>query len=551
MLKSLIISNYALIDKVEIKFEKGLSVITGETGAGKSVLLGALSLILGQRSDINALLDKTTKCVVEGEFYIADYGLVDLFNANDVDYETTTIIRRELLPSGKSRAFVNDTPVNLGFLKSMSDRLIDVHSQHQNLLLSEDSFHLSVVDVVADNGSIREEYKSTFHVYKTLKSQINALIEQNDKQKADLDYMQFQYDQLESAQLKAGELVELELNLERLSHAEDIKTGLSDVISIMEGEPAPLIDALGEALHKIQKISSYLEDGEQLAQRLESAYIDLKDLNDDVSVRAESVEFDPQAIQKVQQRLDLIYNLQQKHRLESVEALIALRDELAAKIEKINLFDEQLDKLKLKMQRAESDLSKIARRLTKSRQEVFYKVKTEIENPLKELGMPHANFVIEHKKQETYSANGCDRVEFLFAANKNGTPSLIHKVASGGEMSRVMLSIKSLLSSAKGLPTIIFDEIDTGVSGEVADKMGRIMVNMGRRIQVISITHLPQITVKGGHHYKVFKTDNDHQTISQIKKLNHEERIVEVAKMLSGSEMSEAALVNARTLLSN
>jgi len=551
MLKSLVISNYALIDKVEIKFEKGLSVITGETGAGKSVLLGALSLILGQRSDINALLDKTTKCVVEGEFYIADYGLVDLFNDHDVDYETSTIIRRELLPSGKSRAFVNDTPVNLGFLKSISDRLIDVHSQHQNLLLSDDDFHLSVVDVVANNSAIREKYKSNYAVYKSLKTQIKGVVEENDKQKADLDYMQFQYDQLESAQLKAGELSELELSLERLSHAEEIKTGLSEVIHIMEGEPAPLIDGLGEALQKIQKICNYLEDGEELVQRLESAYIDLKDLNDDISVRAEGVEFDPQAIQKVQARLDLIYNLQQKHKADSIEELIGLRDELGAKIEQVNLFDEELNKLKQKLEQAESELSKVATRLTKSRQDVFARVKSEIENPLKELGMPHANFVIEYKKQEAFRESGCDSVEFLFAANKNGTPSLIHKVASGGEMSRVMLSIKSLLSSAKGLPTIIFDEIDTGVSGEVADKMGRIMENMGKRIQVISITHLPQITVKGGHHYKVFKTDNDHQTISQIKKLDHEERIVEVAKMLSGAEMSEAALVNARSLLSN
>ncbi len=551
MLKSLTISNYALIDRAEIKFEKGLSVITGETGAGKSVLLGALSLILGQRSDVNALLDKATKCIVEGEFFIGEYGLEKLFAENDVDYEASTIIRRELLPSGKSRAFVNDTPVNLGFLKSISDRLIDVHSQHQNLLLSDDHFHLSVVDVVAQNAGIREEYKSAFQIYKSLKSKIAGLIDQNEKQKADLDYMQFQYDQLEAAQLKADELHELELTLERLSHAEDIKTGLSDVIRIMEGEPTPVIDSLREALQKIQKISGFLEEGDQLAQRLESAYIDLKDLNDDLSVRADSVEYDPQAIQQVQERLDMIYNLQKKHRLETVEELIVLRDELGAKIEQVNFFDEELEKQQAKLRQAESELSKIAMRLTKSRQDVFVKVKTEIESPLKELGMPHANFVIEYKKQATFGTYGCDSVEFLFAANKNGTPSLIHKVASGGEMSRVMLSIKSLLSTAKGLPTIIFDEIDTGVSGEVADKMGRIMESMGKRIQVISITHLPQITVKGGHHYKVFKTDTDHQTISQIKKLSHEERIVEVAKMLSGAEMSEAALVNARTLLSN
>lgn len=526
-------------------------MITGETGAGKSVLLGALSLILGQRSDLNALQDKAKKCIVEGEFNIAEYGLKELFEEKDVDFEENTIIRRELLPSGKSRAFVNDTPVNLGFLKSIGDRLIDVHSQHQNLLLSDDGFHLSVVDVVADNASIREQYTVKFKGYKALKARIKVLIDENDKQKADLDYMQFQFEQLDAANLKAGELVELEQELERLSHAEEIKTGLAEVVNILGEEPAPVLDALRDAYQKIQKIATYLEEGDGVAQRLESAYIDLKDLNDDISARAEEVEYDPQAIQQVQERLDLIYNLQQKHRLETVEELIVLRDELGAKIEQVNLFDEELNKLEKELELAEQDLKKVADQLTQSRQKVFAKVKSEIEMPLKELGMPHANFVIEHKKEADYTANGCDSVEFLFSANKNGVPSLIHKVASGGEMSRVMLSIKSLLSSAKGLPTIIFDEIDTGVSGEVADKMGQIMAKMGKKIQVISITHLPQITVKGAHHYKVYKTDNEHQTISQIQKLTHEERIVEVAKMLSGAEMSDAALENARTLLSN
>ncbi len=551
MLKSLSISNYALIDQVDINFDSGLTVITGETGAGKSVLLGALSLILGHRSDLNALLDRDRKCIVEGEFFVGNYGLQDVFIQYDVDYEDSTIIRREVLPSGKSRAFVNDTLVNLNFLKEIGNKLIDVHSQHQNLLLDDSGFQRMVIDSVANNKILREQYESVYKKYKSLLSKIEGLVEENNRQKDDLDYMQFQFKQLDEANLVDGELIELEQSLQELSHAEEIKTTLSDIDRVLSHEPNQIVEALYSALNNIQKISSYLHDGEELVKRIESSYIELKDLADDLGTRAEDMEYDPIAIQNVQERLDLIYGLQKKHHLESIAELVELKDDLQLKIDKINFFDDELKNLKVELAEMEKDLASKAKQLTKSRETVFTKVKSEIDGKLKALGMPHANFVIQSGVMDSYGPFGKDAIEFLFSGNKNGEPSSINKVASGGEMSRVMLSIKSLLSSAKGLPTIIFDEIDTGVSGEVADQMGVIMTEMANALQVVSITHLPQIAVKGDHHFKVFKTDNEEKTISQITKMSHEDRVVEIAKMLSGSKLSDAALENARTLLKN
>ncbi|MCT4586375.1 MAG: DNA repair protein RecN [Carboxylicivirga sp.] len=551
MLKSLSISNYALIDKVEVTFDGGLTVITGETGAGKSVLLGALSLILGQRSDTGALLNKEQKCVVEGEFYIGNYGLVKFFEESDVDYDDVTIIRRELLPSGKSRAFVNDTPVNLSFLKNISAQLIDVHSQHQNLLLDDNGFHMMVIDTMAGNKSLIEKYQKKYAAYRKLQKAIDEMIADNAKQKADLDYMQFQFEQLDNAKLQKGEQAELEQSLEQLSHAEEIKTNLVEVVNNLSQEPSPVLDVLSDSINKLEKISSYLPDGNELIKRIESARIDLKDLADDIETRAEDLDYNPEVIQQVQERINLIYDLQQKHRMDTVEELIALKEELQAKIDKVNFFDEELNSKKAELEVLKADLDKVCNKITSSRKNVFKPVKKSIEEKLQCLGIPHANFVIEHSQSEDFTKNGKDEVEFLFAGNKGGQPAPINKVASGGEISRVMLSIKSLLSSSKGLPTIIFDEIDTGVSGEVADQMGQIMEQMGTSMQVISITHLPQITVKGDHHFKVFKTDKADKTISNIRKLAHEDRVVEVAKMLSGSTLSDAAIENARALLNN
>ncbi|MCU4175016.1 DNA repair protein RecN [Carboxylicivirga sp. N1Y90] len=551
MLKSLSISNYALIDRIEINFDAGLTVITGETGAGKSVLLGALALILGQRSDLSALLDRDQKCVVEGEFSVEQYGLEATFKEHDVDYESLTIIRREILPSGKSRAFVNDTPVNLAFLKTIGASLIDVHSQHQNLLLDDNGFHRLVIDSVASNRSLLEDYQKIYNEYLTLNKRIEEIVAENNRQKDDLDYMQFQFDQLEEANLKLDEQNELEERLKELSHVEEIKTSLSIVVGGLADESNGVLESLRASLNAINTIQQYLNDGDELAQRINSSYIDLKDLSDDLETRVEDLEYDPVAIHTTQERLDLIYSLQKKHHVDSVEALIDLHGQLQTKINKLNFFDEELKLLQTDLEKLSDQLTKIGKELTKSRLAVFDQVKQTIEKHLIELGMPHANFVIKNEATKSFTLHGMDSIEFLFAANKNGTPSSINKVASGGEMSRVMLSIKALLSSAKGLPTIIFDEIDTGVSGEVADQMGVIMSEMARNMQVVSITHLPQITVKGSEHFKVFKTDSEDKTISQIKKLSKEERVVEVAKMLSGANLTDVALENARMLLNN
>ncbi|WP_430809806.1 MULTISPECIES: DNA repair protein RecN [unclassified Carboxylicivirga] len=551
MLKSLSISNYALIDKVEVQFDNGLTVITGETGAGKSVLLGALSLVLGQRSDVNALLNKEQKCVVEAEFYLGHHGLVELFKDYDLDYEELTIIRRELLPSGKSRAFVNDTPVNLSFLKSISDQLVDVHSQHQNLLLDDSGFQMMVVDTLAASQDLLVDYRKQYSNYKDLQRAIDKMVEENERQRADLDYMQFQFEQLDKAKLKSGEQAELEQQLEQLVHAEEIKTNLVEVVNNISNEPSPVLDLLADSITKLSRISNYLPDGEALMQRIESARIDLKDVADDLEARSEDMDFNPEQTQQTQQRLDLIYGLQQKHRVDSIEELLSIKEDLQHKIEKVNFFDEDLKARQEQLEKQRKVLDKLCDALTASRQKVFAKVKEGIEQQLRVLGIPHANFVIHHTVSADYMADGKDVIEFLFAGNKGGQPAPINKVASGGEISRVMLSIKSLLSTSKGLPTIIFDEIDTGVSGEVADQMGSIMSDMSVGMQVISITHLPQITVKGDHHFKVFKTDSADKTISNIRKLSHEDRVVEVAKMLSGSSLSEAAMANARTLLNN
>ena len=367
MLKSLSISNYALIDKVEVTFDGGLTVITGETGAGKSVLLGALSLILGQRSDTGALLNKEQKCVVEGEFYIGNYGLVKFFEESDVDYDDVTIIRRELLPSGKSRAFVNDTPVNLSFLKNISAQLIDVHSQHQNLLLDDNGFHMMVIDTMAGNKSLIEKYQKKYAAYRKLQKAIDEMIADNAKQKADLDYMQFQFEQLDNAKLQKGEQAELEQSLEQLSHAEEIKTNLVEVVNNLSQEPSPVLDVLSDSINKLEKISSYLPDGNELIKRIESARIDLKDLADDIETRAEDLDYNPEVIQQVQERINLIYDLQQKHRMDTVEELIALKEELQAKIDKVNFFDEELNSKKAELEVLKADLDKVCNKITSSR----------------------------------------------------------------------------------------------------------------------------------------------------------------------------------------
>ncbi len=551
MLKTLSISNYVLIEKIELPLHDGFTVITGETGAGKSIMLGALSLILGNRSDVSALLDKSKKCIVEAEFVVSGYGLEKIFEDNDVDYEENTIIRREVLPTGKSRAFINDTPVNLSFLKEVTSRLIDIHSQHQNLLLGDKNFQLMVVDTVFGNPKQLVDYKKMFAEYSELNRQIDALIEENDKQKADYDYIQFQFEQLNEADLREGEEKELENELQQMTHAEEIKLSLAGVHELLNGEHQPALEAIKEAKAVLDKVRDFLPGAEELAGRLESAYIDLQDLAEDVIKRSEGVEYDPQLIAVKQERLDLLNTLMHKHRTTDTAGLISLKNEYEEKLNKFDSFDEELDVLREKREKVEKKLLKQADLLTRSRRSVFDVITQTILKQLAELGMEHARFEIRHKLRESPSPNGQDEILFMFSANKNGDLALIDKVASGGEMSRLMLSIKALLSTSKGLPTIIFDEIDSGVSGEVADRMGRILGEMSIALQVIAITHLPQIAVKGNHHLKVFKTDSKEKTVSGIIELTGDDRVVEIAKMLSGADLSDAALNNARALLEN
>jgi DNA repair protein RecN (Recombination protein N) len=551
MLRSLSIKNYALIDEARIEFGPGFTVITGETGAGKSIMLGALGLVLGQRSDVSVIGDKENKCVIEAVFDISNYGLQSLFRDEDVDFDEEALLRREILPSGKSRAFVNDTPVNLNFLKSLSDRLIDVHSQHQNLLLGDNHFQLNVVDTVASNQSEKENYTEAYNNYKRLTKEKKKLEEMNARQREDQDYWEFQFKQLDDANLKEGEQSELEQELEQLTHVEEIKTALSHASQYLYESEQPMVQELFHLVEEFRKVASFLQGGVELLNRMESSYIELKDIAEEITDRGADVEFDPARQEVVQERLDLIYSLQQKHHVDSVEALIEIKADLAGRLEKLASFDEELAKLDKQIGEALGELENRSKVLTKTRESVFRQIEQTVQSQLRELGMPNARFAVRNNRVTEYGPNGQDNVSFLFSANKSGELTDIPKVASGGEISRVMLCVKSLLSSAKGLPTIIFDEIDSGVSGEIADRMGRIMQEMGRNIQVIGITHLPQIAGKGNYHFKVFKTETDHQTISSVKLLSKDERLAEIAGMLSGASVTDAALENARALLEN
>lgn len=549
MLQNLNISNYALIERSTIEFDEGMSVITGETGAGKSIMLGALGLLLGGRADVQVLQNKEQKCVVEATFDVSKYNLKSLFSEEDVDYDDQTIIRREILPTGKSRAFVNDQPVNVSFLKQLGNKLIDIHSQHQNLLLSDESFHLNIVDTVAQCDKEFSAYQAVYSEYSALLSKEKSMVEDNDRMKRDLDYLQFQLKELQDLKLTEHEDVELEMEQEKLANAEDIKMQLSESVNILEGSEMSVIPALKQLTNSIAKIDRFLPKDTNAHQRIESARIDIEDLMHTFSQVCDSLDVDPQRLEYVDSRLNAIYSLEKKHRVENVDALIALRDELSRKVGLITNFDEQLEDLRKELSQVQSKLQSVADALSNKRLSVFDQIKQYVESHLHDMGMRNAVFTIGHARTDKYSSTGNDEIHFLFAANLGGTPTDISKVASGGEMSRVMLSIKSLLSRSKNLPTIIFDEIDTGVSGDVADKMGGIMTQMASNMQVIAITHLPQVAAKGNRHYQVYKQDTAETTISHIRSLSPEERVTEIAKMLSGSRISDAAIQNAKELL--
>ncbi len=549
MIHSLSILNYALIDKLEIEFNKGFSTITGETGAGKSILLGALSLILGTRADVNSLKDKSKKCIVEGLFNIKDYNLEKYFTENDIDYKETTSIRREININGKSRAFVNDTPVNLTLLKELGSKLVDIHSQHQNLIIGDNKFQLMLIDSVADNDKLLLEYNKKFGEYSTIKTKLADLIEKSEKSKSDFDYFQFQFDQLHEANLIENEQDELERELEQLNNSEDIKSNLSSATSLLSGENDNILDKLKTVSTSINNISSYLPEAEKLSKRIESTLIELKDISVETESVFENIEFDPNRIEEINKRVNLIYSLQQKHRVNSVADLIEVMNSFQEKLDTISSFDLEIEKCKKELTDKENLITELSDKLSKKRNKSIPVIEKSITTQLKNLGMPDVYFCISNEPTKEFTKLGRDKINFNFSANKKIEAQDLTKIASGGELSRLMLSIKAIISESKALPCIIFDEIDTGVSGEIADKMGEIMQSMAKTMQVISITHLPQIAGKGENHYVVYKDNSKETTSSNIRLLNKEERINEIAKMLSGKELTEAALENAKILI--
>lgn len=549
MLQTISIQNYALINQLEIDLSDGFSVITGETGSGKSILLGALSLVLGQRSDVNVLKDKEKKCIIECSFLIAKYQLESFFEENDLDYDEHTLIRREILPNGKSRAFVNDSPVGIKVLKELGVKLIDIHSQNQNLVIGSFEYQVGIVDTYAQNVDVLEKYQKQFAKYQQLRKELKKQEEVAQKEKTDLDYFQFQLEQLDDANLVAGEQIEIENELKQLNHAEEIKSNLfKSYACLLEGE-FDVLSQIREAKNALSQITSVFPEAESYFERLESSYIELQDLSQELDRSNELVEFDPARIEFLNQKLDTIYSLQQKHRVDSVDELIHIREDLRTKVGQIESSDELIEDLKKQLSTQKDRLQKAATSLTKSRSKVLPVIEKTIVSQLVQLGIPNANFKIEISNSEEFQYLGGDYLKFLFSANKNGRLEDVQKVASGGELSRLMLSIKYLISSSTALPSIVFDEIDTGVSGEIAHKMGEMMMQMAENIQVISITHLPQIAGKGKYHFKVYKADDEHETYSNIVLLDKQSRIEELAKMLSGADLTEAALENAKVLL--
>ena len=550
MLRSLYIQNYALIEKLDIDFGSGFSVITGETGAGKSIILGAIGLLLGQRADVKSIRRGAAKCVIEARFEIAGYGMQPFFEENELEYEDECILRREVYASGKSRAFINDTPASLVQMKELGEQLIDVHSQHQNLLLNKEGFQLSVLDLLAHDEDELSKYRSLHREWKQVQQDLEQLVALSEKNKADEDYIRFQLEQLEDAHLAVGEQEELEQEADTLSHAEEIKAGLFRAGQTMNSDEGGLLSVLKECLNTMAGLQKVYPAAGELVERLESSYIELKDISQEISGKEEEIEFNPARLEEVNGRLNLIYTLQQKHRVSTVDELLALADDYAAKLSNITSSDEQIETLKVRSEALYNKVKRQAAVLTGLRTAAAREVEKQMAARLIPLGMPNVRFQVEIGTRKEPGAHGADTVNFLFSANKNGALQNISSVASGGEIARVMLSVKAMIAGAVKLPTIVFDEIDTGVSGEIADRMADIMQEMGDSDrQVISITHLPQIAARGRAHYKVYKQDNETETNSHIRRLTDEERVGEIAHMLSGATLTDAALNNAKALL--
>lgn len=549
MLKSLYIKNYALIDSLEIDFEQGFSVITGETGAGKSIILGALGLIVGQRADAKTIKMGESKCVIEGTFNISAYDLKAFFTEKEIDYDEICILRRELMSSGKSRAFINDTPVTLADLKELGNRLIDIHSQHQNLMLGDNQFQMHVVDALAGNANLLKEYNQIYTIYKDSEKKLKNLQDAITKSRQEEEYLRFQYTALDEAALKEGEQEELEAELEMLNHAEDIKSGLYKINILLSDDEHGIVAALKESLSVTHSLSKMYNRSEEMQQRLDTAYIDLKDLSSEVERMAGDIEFNPERLAFVEERLNKIYSLQKKYNIDTVAGLLALKYEINKKLENIDSFDQQLKEQQQEVADNKEKVDLLASKLSSKRKSAIKPMEETLTKKTSVLGMPNMRFECNISPKQEPDITGIDNLEFLFSANKNVPLQPVSEIASGGEISRLMLCLKSMIAGATALPTIIFDEIDTGVSGEIADKMGQIMQEFGQSMQVIAITHLPQIAAKGRAHYLVYKTDDEKTTTTNLRKLSDKERLEEIARMLSGSSLTDAAIQNARVML--
>ena len=552
MLKHISIRNYALIESVEVDFTSGFSVITGETGHGKSVFLGALSMLLGQRSDVKAIREGADKCIIEGCFDISGFGLQPFFEENEIDYDDECIVRRELTASGRSRVFVNDTPVGVTQLKEIGSKLIDIHSQHQNLLIADKNYQLSVLDTLADDKLLLDRYSKEYNAYLSLVREIERMKEELEKSRRDEEWLRFQMNELESASLKDGELEELEQEVQELSHSEEIQAALYGACNAIDSdERGSLLTALRDASSALSRIASHYGAAEELSERLESNYIELKDCCSEMMQRAERVQFAPDRLEFVERRIALIYDLQKKHRVATVGELIALYNDISARLERISCGDDDIKDAEKQLSALRAGMADIAGELTEKRRQSAERLKNDITAILVNLGMPMIRFEVDMKKTSDFTSNGVDSVNFLFSANSSSAPQPLCDVASGGEMSRVMLALKSLIASQRNQPTLIFDEVDTGVSGVIAERMGRLMQQMGgANRQVLSITHLPQVAALGVNHYKVYKEETEKGTVTNMIKLDQQERVREIAQMMSGEQLTDAAIENASLLLS-
>ena len=550
MLKQLYIKNFTLIDELNISLYPGFSVITGETGAGKSIILGAIGLLLGNRADSKAIKAGRDRCVIEAHFDLSRYGMQKFFDDNDIDYDADdTIIRRELTAAGKSRAFINDTPVPLTRMRELGEQLVDIHSQHQNLLLQKEDFQLNVVDIIAQDADQLKVYQKEYYAYRKAKELLEELKAEIAKNRENEEFMRFQHKELDDANLQEGELEQLEQEAETLSHSEDIKTALFEADNALSGDDDSILDKLKNATHQLENICDVYPSMADVTGRMQSSYIELKDIAQEISSSVDHVEFDPNRLDAINTRLDKLYTLQQKFHVETVTELIATRDRIAEQLSHIDNGDEDIEEKEKEVAALLAKAEKQATLLTSIRQKSAKAIEKEMKGRLIPLGIPNVRFEIAFA-EKPLSGNGADKVSFLFSANKSTQLQPVSQVASGGEIARVMLSLKAMISGAVKLPTIIFDEIDTGVSGKIAEKMADIMEEMGlQNRQVLSITHLPQIAAKGSHHYKVLKEETENGTISHMKELNNQERIEEIAQMLSGSDITQAALANAKELL--